>query len=358
MANNGSKPIEPTPQNSAAAAPPASGPLPTEITVTFPLLNLKATTSLLPSNPTFTTEPNIKQDREVVIPPPSYYFDPRTQPFYYPSTAVKQEQLKDLPQIQRFALVEQPSTRQRKSYKNENRYIVPNPLSVAAKSVPFDYPNILRGMVTAKLVDEDGNLISSDKGNILESVDGSLSQLFCAPSLSADFSLKVLQTSQGTMYRLLFIVSYVTESFGNCEEKIYSRPFMVHSNRRKNSKEKPIVQMLKPLMGPTHGNTEVWIKGVGFCDKVVVMFGDKEAKVVENNENLVVVLAPPVEDEDKTVTVTISNCYQKDLRTADRVLRYTYRSTKFEGMDMEEAIPSLDMFRDEFLHDNLSNNYL
>lgn len=85
-------------------------------------------------------------------------------------------------------------------------------------------------------VDRDGNPIVSEKGGILESVDGSLNQPLYGPNLSTDFSLKVLQTSQGNMFRLLFTVSYFVEAIGNCEEKIYSRPFVVHSNRRKNSK--------------------------------------------------------------------------------------------------------------------------
>lgn len=105
-----------------AAAPSASTQGP-EIVVTFPLLNLKASTAI-----TAPLEQAVKveEDMEAFQPPHSYYFDPRTQPFYYPSscqpvssTAGQSHQA--IAQAPRFQLVEQPGSRQRKSYKNENR---------------------------------------------------------------------------------------------------------------------------------------------------------------------------------------------------------------------------------------------
>lgn len=332
-----------------ASAPVSSPPNPGEIAVIFPLLNIKATTSLYPSTKS-TERPAIKKekmDAEANSPSINYYFDPRSQPYYYPSKyqptevrpAVEQipeDYCEDAPN-NRFQLLEQPSSRQRKSYKNENRYIVPNPLTICAK--PHVTPSqILRGVVTVKLVDKEGGTIASDRGNILESVDGSLSQPLYGPNLSTDFSLKVLQTSQGNMFRLLFVVNYVMEGIGTCEEKIFSRPFVVHSNRRKNSKEKPIIFEVKPFEGAASSPTEVVIKGIGFNDRVAVQFGVQPAHIIAVTDNYIKVVPPPIDTEtDKTVKVTVSNLYpQNELRTAEKNLYFTYRAIKYERMDADD----------------------
>jgi hypothetical protein len=70
------------------------------------------------------------------------------------------------------------------------------------------------------------------------------------------------------MFRLLFVVNFSLENVGTIEERILSRPFQVYSNRKKNSKaERPIVLDMKPMEGPISSETEIWIKGRGFCDK-------------------------------------------------------------------------------------------
>jgi hypothetical protein len=53
----------------------------------------------------------------------------------------------------RFCLTEQPSVRQRKCYKKENRYILPNPLQIAQRdALPGEnLPRITKGKVTVCL---------------------------------------------------------------------------------------------------------------------------------------------------------------------------------------------------------------
>lgn len=98
---------------------------------------------------------------------------------------------------------------------------------------------------------------------------------------TAHFSLKVLDTSDGEVFRLLFIVNYETDE-GPWQERILSRPFVVQSNRRKSNKSKsyeicmffanrlvtarikPSVIGIKPNSGPSSEETEIWIKGTTY----------------------------------------------------------------------------------------------
>jgi hypothetical protein len=95
--------------------------------------------------------------------------------------------------------------------------------------------------------------------------------------------LQILETSEGTLFRLMFVVTYTLDGVGQVEEKILSRPFQVYSNKKKNIKgkfigliqrlvtecceEKPLVFDMKPNQGPATAETEVWIKGRGFNDR-------------------------------------------------------------------------------------------
>jgi len=226
--------------------------------------------------------------------------------------------------IGRFFLAEQPYKSQRKSYKNENRYLLPHPLIIQAREEsPEDRLHKIRdGKVCVSLLDTDGKKLP----DLLMSPDGSLTQQLEVATLTAVFSLKVLDTSDATMFKLLFVVSYNIENGGQVEEKIISQPFEVLSNRKKNIKGKPSVIDMRPSDGLTTEETEVWIKGRGFSDIVVVLFGDKTAKVTETSDNLLTVFAPSRIDmvSNTSVPVTISNKGQQDLLQAEKQLSFTY----------------------------------
>jgi len=229
----------------------------------------------------------------------------------------------------RFVLMEQPSSRQRKSYKNENRYILPNPLTICAREQPprgDPLPRVIEGTVTVKLIDKDGNELPPEKQTILESVDDKGLTQALAPGLTANFSLKVVETSDGNQFRLLFIVNYVAEGMGPLEEKIQSRPFLVFSNRTKNAKRTPQLQGLKPLRGPASGGTEVWIKGIHFSERVVVTFNGRTADILETADNLLTVTTPAIDPVilDTPVEVEVSNKYQNELWTVEKRLTFIY----------------------------------
>eukprot|EP01117_Protostelium_nocturnum_P018158 TRINITY_DN752_c0_g1_i1.p1 TRINITY_DN752_c0_g1~~TRINITY_DN752_c0_g1_i1.p1 ORF type:complete len:487 (-),score=193.92 TRINITY_DN752_c0_g1_i1:196-1656(-) len=130
----------------------------------------------------------------------------------------------------RFRLLEEPDEMQRKSYKKENRCLHPNPLVICKRDAKGDTQKLADGFVTVKLVDENGADLPTNKSACLESIDGGLTHPLDEDS-STVFSLKILQTSQGQLFRLLFTVSYRGKGQPNVEEKIYSEPFGVYSNK-------------------------------------------------------------------------------------------------------------------------------
>jgi hypothetical protein len=190
--------------------------------------------------------------------------------------------------------------------------------------------------VTVTLVDQDGEDLAPNKAHMLDSIERSMTQAL-DENLTAQFSLKIMETSEGNMVRLLFTVRYRLKNLGSCEEKILSRPFVVYSNRKKNikataEKEKPVVVDIKPSRGDYNKETEVWIKGKGFCDKVTVQFGDHTAKVSDTSENLITVIAPPFPNilHDTTVEVQVSNKFARELYSSDKKLSFTYLTSSTE----------------------------
>lgn len=228
-----------------------------------------------------------------------------------------------------FALREQPSQTQRKSYKSENRCLLPNPLTIYATTKNVD---ILEGSASVQLVDGNGTPLPPHKSNLLESVEGTLVKPL-EENLSASFSLKILNTSEGNLFRLLFEVTYTTADKGKLvEEKVLSNPFVVYSNQKKNVKttDRPIVYDLKPRRGLANSETEVWIKGKGFdtssSESVVVAFGKRFGHVVEVADNLITVIAPQRPDliTPTTVSVEVANKHGEHLLNAEKKLNFLY----------------------------------
>lgn len=229
----------------------------------------------------------------------------------------------------RFKLREQPHETQRKSYKNENRCILPNPLMIITRDPHSDIARVIIGNVTVRLVGGDGKELPTGKQESLSSSEG-LSHTLDEKS-TASFSLKITDTSEGSTFRLLFIVSYTMDGIGQCEERILSNPFGVFSNRKKNPKikpsgDRPIVIDIKGASGPTTHETEVWIKGKGFSPRVTVNFGDKAGNIVDVADNLITVLAPPRPDllQETKVPVLVFNKVITELHCSEKKIYFTY----------------------------------
>lgn len=239
-----------------------------------------------------------------------------------------------VPAANLFDVIHQPNEKQRKSYKKENRCLLPNPITIALKD---KYTNmtgqhkIEGGRVTVRLVYENKEELDSSKQNIL---DGDLEKDLDSECKS-QFSLKVLETSESRKFRLLFTVKYWT-SGGFHEETVLSHPFSVTSNKKKVNIENPKVFDIKPRGGLATEETEVWIKGKQFTERscMCVKFGGKPAKITETEENLITCVAPPLGDiaEDISVIVEVSNFHPAHGQLfADVTIPFTYAATASSG---------------------------
>ena len=179
----------------------------------------------------------------------------------------------------RFQIHQEPNEIQRKSYKNENRCLLPNPLVICLKDRNGEnrgrLPRIVEGNVSVKLVSSEGTDLPGNLDQQLQCNDGALVRPL-DEHLSAAFSLKLLCTSEGNHFRLLFYITYTTEDSIKYEERLLSLPFIVYSNRKKNilKENAPLVIDLKPISGPSNADTEIWIKGKGFTEygKLIMLF--------------------------------------------------------------------------------------
>jgi len=216
-----------------------------------------------------------------------------------------------------FYLVEQPEESQRKAYKNENRYLLPNPLVIAqVKSTKFteSFP-IENCDVSVRLVHQNGEELESSKQ--CKMLEGQKVKRMTASTPTgvdrrAEFSLKVKETSGRSKFRLLFTAHFTVNNIP-CEQQILSNPFKVISNKKKAIYGRPKLTDLIPKRGFSNEETEVWIRGNFFCDRTMmnVKFGDKEASIIETEENLITCIAPIRTDllSDTVVTVTVSSLH-------------------------------------------------
>eukprot|EP01117_Protostelium_nocturnum_P004689 TRINITY_DN169_c0_g2_i1.p1 TRINITY_DN169_c0_g2~~TRINITY_DN169_c0_g2_i1.p1 ORF type:complete len:409 (+),score=85.99 TRINITY_DN169_c0_g2_i1:602-1828(+) len=136
----------------------------------------------------------------------------------------------------RFKLLYALNPEQRKSYHRENRYLSPNPIVIGPKDESF---SIESGVVSVELVDDRGMSLSqelSHKQRFLESSPpDQLKRWIHSKEPNAKFTLKIMENSGPTKFRLKFVVDYVTSEGQTESETIFSNSFIVHYNKKKRS---------------------------------------------------------------------------------------------------------------------------
>eukprot|EP01118_Nematostelium_gracile_P006397 TRINITY_DN2059_c0_g1_i4.p1 TRINITY_DN2059_c0_g1~~TRINITY_DN2059_c0_g1_i4.p1 ORF type:complete len:438 (+),score=96.97 TRINITY_DN2059_c0_g1_i4:787-2100(+) len=225
-----------------------------------------------------------------------------------------------------FELLYQPNEKQRKSYKNENRYILPNPLTIVmSKHMKEKKIKVDKGSVTVSLLYDTCEELEENREHILDGVKTRALD----KEKKAQFHLKVVETSDRNRFRLQFVVRFWVNKVEHTE-KIISHCFRVTSNKKSASIERPRPFAIKPCEGSASEETEVWIRGKLFTDRAntSVTFGGREAKVIETEDNILVCYAPIRDDllEDETVQVKITNHKgdQSESFDASKLLEFTY----------------------------------
>eukprot|EP00727_Mastigamoeba_balamuthi_P000852 m51a1_g10764 hypothetical protein (705) ;mRNA; f:17702-19993 len=227
--------------------------------------------------------------------------------------------------VQRFKLVHEPHETQRKSYRNERRYILPNPLVITWVGPPS--ADVV-GTTEVCLVSEAGEDLPPD---LQDALDGSRRKQL-DEERRASFALMMRATSGDARFRLRVRVQYrVDGSPEEFVETILSQPFRVESNRKKNTTvEKPKVLSLKPTEGSMVGGEEVWIWATKIYERssVRVRFGDVMAPVVRAEGNVIEVRAPPRPDlgSDTDVPVLVGCTHpQHGVVWSSEIIIYSYR---------------------------------
>lgn len=224
--------------------------------------------------------------------------------------------------VTNFRITREPHDVQRKSYKNEKRYLVPKPIVVSWVG-PADAD--VRGTVDVSLANEDGSDLPP---SVQDALEGTKRKAINIEDKTASFSLIMRSVSGDSKLRLRFVVTYkVGEKTST--EILFSLPFKVESNRKKMVTERPQALSIKPKEGLAACAEEVWVWGAKFSDKgsVRVKFGDVFAVVTRSDGNILECAAPPRMDfrESTTVPVMIGNAHPGGgILWAPEVLLYTY----------------------------------
>jgi len=206
-----------------------------------------------------------------------------------------------------FKLLAEPNEQQRKSYWNENRCLLPKPLTICPCET--NLPVVSKGIVHVKLVREDLSDLESTKANILRGDNNEVLN----NQQSAEFTLKVSDTSDGSKFRLAFTINYQLEETPNVdyEDFVISRPFVVSSNKKEYSTktaEKDRVFRITPNRGPNDKLTCVRIEGKNMqgCKDLTVLFGETPSPSIQSyGENFIVCNVPPMVSAATEVIVPV-----------------------------------------------------
>ncbi|KAH3761020.1 hypothetical protein Pelo_7181 [Pelomyxa schiedti] len=239
------------------------------------------------------------------------------------------------PSIQpaRFRIIQEPYDIQRKSYKNENRYILPNPIIVAWAGSTED---TVTGTVEVYLATETGEEMSPEWQEILDT------PAKCKPldeDKRASFALRMLATSGDLKFRLLFKVKYNLGA-GDLTERLVSTCYRVESNRKKCPLERPKVWQLDPAEGYASQDVPVCIWGSKLGDKncMKVLFGSQEATIKSVGTNHLECTVPAQQlIRDMPVRVNVANLHpQQGPLWATEVLLFTYRVQRSTSPAVEQ----------------------
>eukprot|EP01114_Cavostelium_apophysatum_P019311 TRINITY_DN6187_c0_g3_i1.p1 TRINITY_DN6187_c0_g3~~TRINITY_DN6187_c0_g3_i1.p1 ORF type:complete len:379 (-),score=46.05 TRINITY_DN6187_c0_g3_i1:207-1343(-) len=209
-----------------------------------------------------------------------------------------------------FRLLQEPFDQQRKSYVNENRHILPKPLIICPVAEDVE---IAQGNVSVHLVTETMQELDSSKKSILH---GAAVQLL-DENHKASFALKIMDTSEGSRFRLRFTIRYqLKDDPRNYEDVVVSQAFRVTSNKKAIlAAECERTCELKPYFGPHNEPTEVWIRGRGFSKfkNIRVFFGTVPAEITDLSEdNLITCISPLRLDLSYGASVAVSVVYDDD----------------------------------------------
>ncbi|PRP77918.1 hypothetical protein PROFUN_08452 [Planoprotostelium fungivorum] len=208
-----------------------------------------------------------------------------------------------------FYMSQPLKSRQRKSHKNEHRYLSPNPISIDLKE-PFKAKDIISGAITVELVDGDGQTLEISQRSILESV-GSLKQGLSSELSSYRFSLKINENTRNSPLKLRFIVEFETQRGDKIREIIMSNEFVVSYSNRDSGKRK--IQMRegeasKSIFSPSDLGHQKPTGSEVFCNnKTVICENNYPTQIILNGKELRGSIPPSIGNLTNLTLLDLSN---------------------------------------------------
>jgi hypothetical protein len=137
-----------------------------------------------------------------------------------------------------FELVRQPKSKQRKSYRTENRYLAPNPMTIRYNADGTPHGDAARprsGGVSVSLVDVLGRPLDVA---VQKELAGGARKVLSVGQCTAvtSFSLKMHVTSRGEELRLAFDIDWIGADGVARRERVLSDAFRINTNLRRNDK--------------------------------------------------------------------------------------------------------------------------
>jgi len=232
---------------------------------------------------------------------------------------------------------------QRKSYRNERRYLLPNPLTVQYTGDPGA---VIIGSVEVFLVNDAGVMFSKEMQDMLEGIKFKNFD----DQNHAGFSLLMRTISGDLNLRLKFVIKYrykipprtfssdktvdcVKQDVNEYREEFMSNSFRVESNRKKPLADHPCLISIKPSQGPRNVNQEVSLHGTNFGDgkNIRVRFGGLPVAVIGVDKDTITTVAPlrPDLQPNSRVSVQVGQAHPtRGVIWRPESLFYTYLGDK------------------------------
>ncbi|PRP78826.1 hypothetical protein PROFUN_00999 [Planoprotostelium fungivorum] len=232
-----------------------------------------------------------------------------------------------------FFMFVQPDTTQRKCYRTESRYIIPNPVV----SLPEDF-ELRNGRMTIFLGDETGKFVGNAffkspdcPGPLIVSAEGVQQTLV----QSRRFWEWHVVCASVKICRLIFSIQYFTMDGEEHEQVLLSQPMTMVAKFRDLD---PEIVDINPSRGVYSEETVVWMRGRRLPKKkdkkgegrgafgMVVTFDGVEGEIVSVSEGFVAVKAPRRVDllERLPVTVDVRVTMDSASNVKSRDLKFTY----------------------------------
>jgi len=209
-----------------------------------------------------------------------------------------------IPKETDWFILEEPVDELQKQGNNRYDYSIhPTPLIILLKNAE-NAKEIVNGKVTVKLVSEDGKPILNPSKILRGNQSGVLDM---DKECSVSFDLQTMNLNSEPR-KLEFTIEADTKEEGSIKQTIYSSVFSVY-DKNHDAWNTPLIVRINPVEQKIDDRSFICLVGYRFSmEKITVLFGEKEARIIEVSPTLLV-CQPPVMDGPLEVEVIVVNTH-------------------------------------------------